>query len=96
MTARLFVCFLALLGTGCTTAGPFVTSISSDGRGNLVIEKSMVQMNSFTGTVSNHASTTTTIRLFDLHEIERVVRMQTEPPAAAAPVWTGNRNVARD
>ncbi len=35
--------------TGCTTAGPFVTNISSDGRGNLIIEKNTVHMNAFTG-----------------------------------------------
>ena len=48
---------------GCTTAGPFVTNISSDGRGNLIIEKTKVQMNSFMGTVSNENSSTSTIRV---------------------------------
>jgi hypothetical protein len=38
---------------GCTTtAGPFVTNISSDGKGNLVVEKNTVIVNGFTGTVS--------------------------------------------
>ena len=53
---------LALL-SGCTTAGPFVTNISSDGNGNLVIEKAYVKMNAFMGTVSNEGGTTTTVRI---------------------------------
>lgn len=61
-------CLVAILGftivTGCTTAGPFVTNISSDGQGNLIIEKSLVKMNAFMGTVSNEGGTTTTIRIF--------------------------------
>lgn len=39
--------------TGCTTAGPYVTNISSDGRDGLNIEKCTVEMNAFMGTVSN-------------------------------------------
>lgn len=58
-----FLFSLLLFSTGCTTAGPFVTSISSDGRGGLIVEKSMVKFNSFTGTVSNENSTTTTIKI---------------------------------
>lgn len=38
--------------TGCSSAGPFVTSISSDGRGNLSIEKAKVHLNPFTGVIS--------------------------------------------
>jgi hypothetical protein len=60
-------CLIAIVGitllSGCTTAGPFVTNISSDGRGNLIIEKSRVKMNAFMGTVSNEGGTTTTIRI---------------------------------
>ena len=48
---------------GCSTAGPFVTNISSDGRGNLIIEKTKVEYNAFTGTVSNEDTTTTTIKV---------------------------------
>lgn len=83
---RLAIAALALLATGCTTAGPFVTSISSDGNGNLIIEKSMVKMNSFMGTVSNVNTTTTTIRLIDLETLKRATA-----PAPAQPqqAWTG-------
>lgn len=63
MKNRIAILAVALLGCSCSTAGPFVTSVSSDGRGNLVIEKSMVQMNAFTGTISNKNPTTTTIRV---------------------------------
>ena len=55
----IFTTFVA----GCTTAGPFVDNISSDGRGNLIIEKSRVKMNYFMGTISNEGSTTTTIKV---------------------------------
>lgn len=60
-------CLVAIVGiiivSGCTTAGPFVTNISSDGHGSLIIEKSRVKMNAFMGTVSNEGGTTTTIRI---------------------------------
>ncbi len=40
----------ASLGT-CTTAGPYVTNISSDGDWGLTVEKCQVHMNAFMGTV---------------------------------------------
>lgn len=87
--ARIAIVALALLATGCTSAGPFVTSISSDGRGGLIVEKSMVKYNSFTATVSNENTTTTTIKLIDTDAIERA----TAPAAAPTPqVWTGKTN----
>ncbi|NLF15932.1 MAG: hypothetical protein GX595_01555 [Lentisphaerae bacterium] len=43
----------ALMAGGCTSAGPFVTNISSDGKGNLIVEKNTVHMNAFMGTVSS-------------------------------------------
>ena len=49
--------------TGCTTAGPFVTNISSDGAGGLTVDKCSVQMNAFMGTVSNKDCTTQNVRL---------------------------------
>lgn len=88
--ARVALLALVLLATGCTTAGPFVTSISSDGRGGLIVEKSMVKYNSFMGTVSNENTTTTTIKLVDHEALERAVAT----PAAAQPqeVWTGGKS----
>lgn len=83
---------LSLLASGCTTAGPFVTSISSDGRGNLIVEKSMVQYNGFTGTVSNESTTSTSIKLFDKDALDRAMTssasLQRQPPT----VWTGETN----
>ena len=86
--SRLCIAALSILATSCTTAGPFVTSISSDGRGGLIIEKSMVKYNSFMGTVSNENTTTTTIKLIDQGVLERA--MSRNEPQKSAKVWTGD------
>ena len=62
MKKHLLLAALLALGA-CTNAGPFVTSISSDGRDGLTIEKCQVHMNAFMGTVSNDNCTTTQIHL---------------------------------
>jgi len=49
---------LLLVGAGCTSAGPYVTNISSDGNGNLVIEKDTVEFNYFTGVIHNGGNPT--------------------------------------
>ena len=54
--ATLAVCSVL---TGCSTAGPFVTNISSDGRGGLIIEKNIVHLNGFTGYISTGDNPTT-------------------------------------
>ena len=55
---------VGLLLGGCTSAGPFVTNVSSDGKGNLIVEKNTVHMNAFMGTVSSGDNPTTqTIRV---------------------------------
>ena len=66
----LVVIVVCIIVSGCTTAGPFVTNISSDGQGNLIIEKSRVKMNAFMGTVSNEGGTTTTIRIIPENKIK--------------------------
>ena len=39
---------------GCTTtAGPFVTNVSTDGDGSIIVEKNTVEMNWLMGTVSS-------------------------------------------
>jgi len=43
---------LAIFTGGCTTAGPYVTNISSDGRDGLNVEKCAVKLNAFMGVVS--------------------------------------------
>ena len=61
---RLMLLALIILLAGCSTAGPFVTSISSDGRGNLVVEKDSVEFNGWLGVVGNKGQpTTSTINL---------------------------------
>jgi len=53
MTKKIaFTGVLIGLLAGCTTAGPFVTNISSDGNYGLNVEKCSVHMNAFMGTVS--------------------------------------------
>ena len=56
---------IVLIGVaGCTSrAGPFVTNVSSDGRGNLVIEKCMVELQRQISTVQNTDCTATAIAL---------------------------------
>jgi type IV secretion system protein VirB7 len=63
---RLFVIGLLLACglTSCTSkAGPFVTNISSDGRGGLVVEKCMMQLNRQITTVENSDCTHAVIYL---------------------------------
>ena len=53
---------IALLSLGCaSTAGPFVTNISSDGQGGLIVEKCMVKFSKWDSTVSNSDCTSMTI-----------------------------------
>ncbi len=70
--------------TSCSTAGPFVTSISSDGQGNLIIEKSMVKFNPFVGHVSNTKPSTTTIKIMGVQPgsiiIDKMAPDANEPP----------------
>ena len=52
-----------LVLSGCTTAGPFVTNISSDGQGGIVVEKAMVEHNQLTGMISTKETTTMYLKL---------------------------------
>jgi type IV secretion system protein VirB7 len=54
---------LILLVTGCTTAGPYVTNISSDGANGLNIEKCKVELNMFLGVVNTGDCYSSTLRL---------------------------------
>ena len=56
------LCLFAALG-GCTTAGPYVTNISSDGRNGLNIERCAVKLNAFMGTVSTTECTSQNLQL---------------------------------
>ena len=55
---------IALSMVACSSkAGPFVTSISSDGKGGLVVEKCMVNLNRMITTVESSDCTNTSIAL---------------------------------
>lgn len=54
---------LILAATGCTTAGPYVTNISSDGANGLNVEKCKVELNAFMGVVSTGDCTTSSMKL---------------------------------
>jgi hypothetical protein len=47
--------------SGCSTAGPFVTSISSDGKGNIIVQKSYVHCNGLTGVISTGENPSTEV-----------------------------------
>ena len=57
---------VATLGA-CSTAGPYVTNISSDGDYGLTVEKCKVHMNAFMGTVSTGDCSTQNIKLQSGH-----------------------------
>lgn len=63
MKKLLFLIGIPFMLVGCSTAGPFVTSISSDGRGGLNIEKQKVEYNAFLGVVGTTEVSTTNIQL---------------------------------
>jgi type IV secretion system protein VirB7 len=69
---RLFVLACAAFALqGCASyAGPFVTSVSSDGNGGLNVQSCMVRLERFTKTVSNANCTTERIRLRARHNRE--------------------------
>jgi len=69
---------------GCTTAGPYVTNISSDGRNGLTVEKCQVHLNAFMGTVSTGDCTSQHIQLTPYQAAA--------PSYAPAPVY-GSRSV---
>ncbi len=52
-----------LVMAGSTTAGPYVTNISSDGSNGLNIEKCKVELNMFLGVVNTGDCYTSSLRL---------------------------------
>lgn len=59
----IIICLATLL-YGCSTAGPFVTNISSDGRGGLNIEKARVKVNFWTDGLETTDTTQEHIQLY--------------------------------
>ncbi len=60
---KLVIVLAAAFLAACTSAGPYVTNISSDGANGLNIEKCSVQLNAFMGTVSNDECSVQRIQL---------------------------------
>ena len=53
-TLVLTICLaLLVVSSGCSNAGPFVTDISSDGAGGLIITKNTVVFDAFFGVVKD-------------------------------------------
>ena len=63
MNRTMLLAAMYVFFTGCTTAGPYVTNISSDGDYGLNVEKCAVKLNAFMGTVSTTDCTSTHLRL---------------------------------
>lgn len=63
MRKALGVIILGFFVSACTTAGPYVTNISSDGDNGLNIEKCAVKLNAFMGTVSTAECTSQHLKL---------------------------------
>jgi len=60
----LLIGVVAFIGISCSTAGPFVTGISSDGKGGLIVQKGYVEHNSWTGQIVNKEAGESTIKIF--------------------------------
>lgn len=62
--ARLLVLAALFAVAGCSSnAGPFVTNISSDGKGGLIVEKCMVRLDRMINTVESSNCTNSPIQL---------------------------------
>jgi type IV secretion system protein VirB7 len=60
---KFFLLFGIACIAGCSTAGPFVSSISSDGNNGLIVEKCDIEFNGFLGIISNYNCRTTNVTL---------------------------------
>lgn len=64
ITTLLIAALSVFVISGCSSrAGPFVTSISSDGRGGLIVEKCMAKFDPWMSTVNNDNCTSTTMQV---------------------------------
>ncbi len=62
LKTNLIFCSVLLLA-GCTTAGPYLTNISSDGANGLNIEKCKVELNAFLGVVNTGDCSNSSLKL---------------------------------
>lgn len=60
---KLLILSIVVLLTGCTSAGPYVTNIASDGKNGLNIEKCMVRYYSIIGILSTGECTVQNIKI---------------------------------
>ena len=60
-----WLCLVGLVLAGCSTAGPFVTGISSDGRGGLIVQKGYVEYNYWLGVIGNKEASESKIKILD-------------------------------
>jgi type IV secretion system protein VirB7 len=63
----IILAIFAVIITGCTSAGPYVTNISSDGANGLNVEKCKVELNAFLGVVSTGECLNSSLRLTNPH-----------------------------
>jgi len=63
MKYLIFVMLVFILAGCASTAGPFVTGISSDGKGGLIIQKGYAEYNSFLGVLGNREAGESSIKL---------------------------------
>ena len=57
----IFILFLGAILSACSSAGPYVTNISRNKNGDLIVEKCMLEHNAFLGTVYNDNCTNQSI-----------------------------------
>ena len=63
LSKMIIVFCVVILLVGCTTAGPYVTNISSDGANGLNIEKCKVELNAFLGVINTGDCSNSSIKL---------------------------------
>lgn len=56
---------VAMFLSGCTTVGPLVTNIYSNGKGELVVEKAFIELNTFTGSMKQINQTSSNIKVLN-------------------------------
>jgi hypothetical protein len=61
--SKIIITLWTSLLIGCTTAGPYVTNISSDGANGLNIEKCKVELNAFLGVVNTGDCSSSSLKL---------------------------------
>ena len=57
----LWIILAAFVLSACSSAGPYVTNISRNKNGDLIVEKCMLEHNAFLGTVYNENCTNQSI-----------------------------------